>query len=160
MLATLAFKMVNIDPATRGVSVPIPDSVLQDAQQKLIPNGVTFPRVESPSALPEKVFTIQIEVRYDDMDFLFHTNQSSYLEFALECASHAAESGFYTEIHEDVAFHRVKQLTAINLEESQVGDQLTVSTWEDTNNKLLMHFAVKNKDDQVIYYTQLEFYPE
>ena len=156
LLASLAFRIVNIDPEARGAAVPIPQSVLEEARKRTVAGGAQFPRIDPPSSLPQRVFTIQIKVRYDDMDFLFHTNQSSYLEFALECAATAAESGFYSVIHDDIAFYHAKQTTSVNLEESRVGDELTVSTWEDDNNKMLLNFAV-NKAEQIIYYARIEF---
>jgi acyl-CoA thioesterase FadM len=156
-LASLAFRLVNIDPVTRGSAVPIPDEIRKEGLKLVSPGSGKFPKIDVPTALVKDTFSCRIRVRYDDMDMLFHTNQGSYLGYALECAARAAESGFYSLIREDVAFWRARRATGIHLMESHAGDELDVSTWQDAENQLLLHFAI-SKSGQIAYYAQIEYY--
>jgi len=156
LLASLAFRVVNIDPMVRGTGIPIPEKLRQDALRRVKPGAETFPKVAVPRAVPKDAFSCRIRVRYDDMDLLLHTNQASYQGFVQECAAQAAEAGYYAEIREDVAFHRPRWYTNIHLAESHAGDELDVSTWEDAENKMLLNFVVSKKGN-IIYFAQLEY---
>jgi len=156
-LASLVFRLVNIDPVVRGVGVPMPENIRRDALRAVTPGAEKFPKVVAPRAVPKDAFSCRIQVRYDDMDLLFHTNQGSYIGFIVECAAQAAEAGYYTEIHEDVAFHRPRWTTGVYLAESHAGDELDVSTWEDAENKMLLNFLVA-RQGTIVYYAQLEYY--
>ena len=157
LLASLVFRLVNIDPVVRGAGVPIPDNVRQGMLRGVAPDAEKFPKIATPHAVPKDAFSCRIKVRYDDMDLLFHTNQGSYPGFMLECAAQAAEAGYYSEIREDVAFLRPRWTTGIYLAESHAGDELDVSTWENADNKMLLNFLVSRQGTH-IYYAQLEYY--
>jgi hypothetical protein len=91
------------------------------------------------------------------MDLMFHSNQGAYLGFVLECAAQASESGYYKGIRDDIAFWRARTSTGIHLMESLAGDELDVSTWQNADNQLLLHFVV-SKNGQMIYYAEIEYY--
>lgn len=157
VLASMIFRMVNTDPVKRGSAVPLPDDIRTEALRRLSADGEKYPKFSAPDAVPKDAFQCRIRVRYDDMDIRSHTNQGSYLGFALECASQAAESGYYTRIREDLAFWRARRATGIHLVESYAGDELDVSTWQDADSGLLLHFAV-TKQGRIIYYSQVDYY--
>jgi acyl-CoA thioesterase FadM len=156
VLASMTFRMVNIDPVRRGSSVALPEDIRKEALRRVSSDGDKFPKFSVPDVVPTDAFSSRTRVRYDDMDVRFHTNQGSYLGFALECASRAAESGYYSHIREDVAFRRARRTTGVHLAESHAGDDLNVSTWQDANNQLLLHFAVF-KQGHIIYYAQVDY---
>lgn len=160
-LAASIGRIVSVDPSTTKPSPlpgPIFNSLTAAAAAVATAGGgpLRFEPIRSPTDVPASAFTCRVRVRYDDMDLILHTNQGSYLEFALECAAQAAESGYYTAIRGDVAFRRVKAIASDFLSVSQAGDELDVSTWEDSANRLLLHFVVR-KGGQLVYYAQVEY---
>ena len=86
-----------------------------------------------------------------------HTRQGCYLEYAIECATEAANSGYYSKIRGDVAYLRIRKTAANYLSVTQAGDELDMSTWEDSDNPLLLNFAV-SKEGQLINFMQIEYY--
>ena len=69
----------------------------------------------------------------------------------------AAKAGFYSAIDDDVAFYRAKKATSIFISESRAGDDLDVATWEDSENRMLLNFAL-SKDGKIINFAQIEYY--
>lgn len=148
-------RLVCMDFA-RGISVPLPDPSKRHLSSTLPPTARRFPRIEVPESAPVKSFSTTVKVAYDDIDFNWHTNQASYTAFALECAARAAAAAYYSRIRDDVAFYPALSLTCIHLAESFAGDQLNVSTWEDTANAMVLHFLVRRQQRRICY-IKIEF---
>jgi len=151
----------------RGNSVPFPNPPQRHVSSVLPPTvGLRrFPTIKVPESSAAASFLTTIRVRYDDMririhyadiDHNWHTTQSSYMVFALECAARAAAAGYYSRIRGDIAFYRALSWTCVHLGESFAEDELQVSTWEDVNNALLLHFLV-NRQQRRICYIEIEF---
>jgi acyl-CoA thioesterase FadM len=158
-LATVVYRVVNVDPEAFK-PMPLPKYFVDALTANFAPGGLQFPMLSPPAVAEEsKTFRCRIQVRYDDMDMLFHTNHAAYLSFALECATQAAKAGFYSKIRQDLAFYEARGTTSVHLGQSRAGDELEVASWEDQDNPLLLHFLI-SKDDQVIYYTKVEYYNE
>lgn len=158
-LATYVNRIVNVDIVTRKAA-PLPDDLVQDLNLLVgeVANDCRIsPSVRLPIAAAGKTFRCRVTVRFDDTDFQGHTNTSSYLMYALECAAQAANSGFYSAIRDDVAFYRPKKVTNVFVSESNAGDELNISTWEDENNQLLLNFAISNKGRHISH-SQIEFF--
>lgn len=155
-LASCVFRLVHVDPVTRKPA-PIPEYLLFGFKENVVADGERFPTIRAPSVLPKNSYKCQLRVRYDDMDVLQHTNVSSYLVFAMECASMAAKDGFYSLICDDVAFYRSRRATSIFISECRAGDELEVVTWEDQHNRMLLNFAVC-KQGEIINFAQIEYY--
>jgi len=155
-LATIVFRLVNVDPLTRKPA-PLPEFFTSIAKKVMDPDGQRFPSLRAPTSIPDRSYRCRVKVRYDEIDWYFHTNVSAYLGFAFECASKAATAGFYSAIDDDIAFYRAKKATSIYMSESRAGDELEVSTWEDLDNPMLLNFAV-SKDGKLIYFAQIEYY--
>ena len=116
-----------------------------------------YPAMDVSWRIPNKHFRSSIRVRYDDMDFLFHTNQGLYFTYASECAAQAASSGFYTAIRDDICYYNVKMAYTVHQEESFAGDHLEVVTWEDHDNPLLLYFIITKKNKH-IFFAKIEYY--
>jgi len=159
-LAASIGRIVSVDPSTTKpapLPAPIFDSLAAAAAAANGDGGTRrYEPLRTPSDVPATAFTCRVRVRYDDMDLILHTNQGSYLEFVLECAAQAAESGYYSVVCGDVAFRRVRTIASNFLSVSQAGDELEVSTWEDAVNRFLLHFVIR-KGGQSIYYAQIEY---
>ena len=160
LLASGVFRIVYVDPNTQR-SVPFPDRIREilksDGGSEA--GGERFPVIRPPAAIPDRSFSCRVTVRYDDMDFLFHTTQGAYLGFAREGAAQASKAEFYSRLGDDIAFHRARETTGIHFAESFAGDELTVSTWEDSSCPagLLLHFTV-SKDSNIIYYATVRYF--
>lgn len=158
-LATVVYRAVHVD-ADSFKPAPLPKYFVDELTANLAPGSLQFPTLAPPQAAEEsKTFKSRLRVRYDDMDMLFHTNHSAYLMYAMDCASEAAKAGFYSKVREDVAFYKARGTISVHLGQSRAGDELEVASWEDRENPLLLHFLI-SKGDQVIYYTNIEYYDE
>jgi len=140
----------------RGNSVPFPNPPQRHVSSALPPTVRRFPSIKVPEYGAAASFLTTIRVRYDDMDQNWHSNNASYTAFALECAARATPAGYYSCIRGDIAFYRALSWTCVHLGESFAEDELQVSTWEDVNNALLLHFLV-NRQQRRICYIQIEF---
>ena len=159
LLASGVFRIINVDPKTQN-SAPLPDRLRETLSKIDVDEAdARFPVIKPPDAIPDRSFSCRIAVRHDDMDFLFHTTQGAYLGFARECAARASLAGFYTRVADDVAFWRASETTGIHFAESFAGDELKVSTWEDSCHPLLLHFTV-SKHDRVIYYATVQYFDD
>jgi len=150
VLVTGVTRTVCMDFARR-ISVPFPDCESRRISPTLPPGACRFPFVNVPESAPVGAFSAVIKVRHDDMDFNWHSNQASYTAFALECAAQAAAAGRYSRIRDDIAFYRALSLTCVHLGESFAGDELNVSTWEDVDNAMLLHFLVHRQRQRISY---------
>jgi len=156
-LATCVHRLVNVDLVTRK-SKAFPAAIGDALRAVVVAGGQRFPAFDAKSnKIPDRTFDCRIRVRYDDMDFLFHTNASSYLSFALECATRAAKAGFYQVVRSDIAFCPAKTATVVFLSESRAGDVLDVSTWEDEDDPFSLNFIIL-KGDTKIAIARVELY--
>ena len=117
-----------------------------------------FPKYRPKLHAPPSAFNWKIRVRHDDTDMLQHTNVSSYLKFALESAAQASSLGVFSSISDDVAFYRPRRVASVFVGESRAGDELTVATWQETENaNMTLNFLISNRQNPV-YCAQIEFY--
>jgi len=159
LLASGVFRIVNVDPKTQS-ALALPDKLREMlSETEIIGVSERFPVIKPPAAIPDESFSCKVTVRHDDMDFLFHTTQGAYLGFARECAAQASNAGFYSRLRDDIAFHLAAETTGIHFAESFAGDELTVSTWEDTCCPLLLHFTV-SRHSHVIYYATVQYFAD
>lgn len=158
-LALRDSRVALVDSVTRKAA-PLSDDIMEDLRAMVTAPayGIRLPSsIRPPELLPHRTFKCCITVRFDDTDFQGHTNTSSYMRFALECAAQAVQCGFYSSIRDDVGLHRARKTNTIFLSESRVGDRLHVSTWQDEGNQLLLNFAISNSG-RLINFAQIEFF--
>lgn len=157
-LASFVYRVVRVDPITRKAA-PLPEAAVSFLSSAFVADGEQFSAHVRPPMIPDRTYACRIRVRYDDMDYMFHTNVSSYLGFVMECAAQAAKNGFYTRLRGDVGFWLVRRVESMFLSESRAGDDVDVLTWEDECNKMLLNFAIK-KANEMIYAAQVEYYDD
>ena len=156
VLLSGVIRMACMDFA-RGVSVPFPNSVIRPMSSGSPPAAnYRFPSVVVPESAPEGSFSTTVKVRYEDVDFHWHSNFASYVAFVLECAAQAVEAGYCSRIRADIAFYRALSLACVHLGQSFAGDDLNVSMWEDSGNAMLLHFLI-TRERQRIYYIKIEY---
>jgi acyl-CoA thioesterase FadM len=114
-------------------------------------------RLVLPSVNRQNCYSCKIRVLNIDMDIYYHTTQLKYVDYALECAAQATESGYYKRLKKDICNYCVKKSSFVHLGESHAGDELLVMTWEDQLNPLLLYFVVTNNGKDICQ-AKMEFY--
>ena len=150
-------KVVCIDNSTRRPS-PLPKDFLRLIGSPFQSGLATvFPpiTVQQP---PAGFYSSAVEVQASDMDYMLHTNQASYMRFALDCIAKAAREGTLSGIKDDVCYYRAREACTLHMKESFAGDLLTVKIWESRDNPLLIHCLIQKAGNDV-YYNEVSFYP-
>ena len=150
-------ELVHISAKTRKPE-PLPPCLKQN------PNGILDgfqlqapPRLLLPSVGRQNSYCCKITVLNIDMDIYYHTTQLKYADYALECAARATESGYYKRLKGDICDYCVKKSSFAHIGESHAGDELSVMTWEDQLNPLLLYFVV-TKEGKDVCQAKMEFY--
>ena len=152
LLMKLWIKFVYTDLTTRRPT-PWPQSLLDQCRAFIVEKGQEkFPDVP-PLELPATHYSTEVRITHSEMDQLFHTNQSNYLKYSMDCASEAAEAGFLKGFNEDMCFYHAKNVSVIHRGESFAGDRLKVHTWQDSGNVNILKFVIKKGDTDIYYAT-------
>jgi len=107
-----------------------------------------------------KVYVAMIKIAASDMDFNYHTNQSMYYRFSLDAAYEAWKSGFLRNFIADPCEYGVRCYEGKHVRETFAGDQIYVTVWEDDNDKLTLHFELRNiVGNAYIMYQKIVFFP-
>lgn len=157
MMAVMLREMVHIGSKT---GKPEPLSPIFREKARSILDGFQLqspPRLLLPSVNRENCYSCKITVLNMDMDFYYHTTQLKYVDYALECAARATESGYYKRIKGDINDYCVKQSIFVHIGQSHARDELLVMTWEDQLNPLLLYFVITNEGKDICQ-AKMEFY--
>ena len=144
---------------TTHLPKPLPSNVLEVVKKSGLTMSPNRPINYQPPQMPEKTFHYPITVVPSDMDMIFHTNQATYVRYALDCATVAALSGFYQKYYQDICFYKVKDVSVLYRGESFTGDKLMVSTWQDSHDLDCIHFQIFKKS-KPIFFSSITFYPD
>lgn len=157
VMATIFRELVHISAKTRKPE-PLTPIFRQQAQRILEGSQLrTPPRLVLPSVNRQNCYCCKITVLNIDMDIYYHTTQLKYVDYALECAAQATESGYYRRLEKDICNYCVKKSSFVHIGESHAGDELLVMTWEDQLNPLLLYFVVTNNGKDICQ-AKMEFY--
>ncbi len=150
-------KLVYVSAET-GKSIPLPNNYFKDVSVPFVSDlGSIFPPIIAGQP-PVDSHCSTREVQPSDTDYLFHTNQASYMKFVLDGIAKAAREGVLSCIKDDVCFYRGHTAATLHLGESFAGDILTVKVWEKQENSLQIHCVIQKKGYD-IFYSNLSFYP-
>ena len=154
-----ALKQIVWADKTTHLPKPLPSDFLEGVKK----TGVTMSPNRlinyQPPQMPEKTFQYPITVVPSDMDMIFHTNQATYVRYALDCATVAALAGFYQKYYQDICFYKVKDVSVLYRGESITGDKLMVCTWQDSHDLDSIHFQIF-KGSKPIVFSSITFYPD
>ena len=92
--------------------------------------------------LPEYVFCSEFTASFSDQDQNRHVNINVYLRFCCDCAFEAFSRGQLTDFTDDFQSLKVKSVKARYLNESRVGDKLTVKGWRDVKRQDTLNFVI------------------
>lgn len=98
-----------------------------------------------------------IKPSWNDVDSNMHVGHLSYVGFCFDAAMDAVRNNFYAGFYGDILKYNVRTFESTYKGESQAGDLLTVVTWQNSQNPLLLHFSIE-KDAKVIYQSSAEFF--
>ncbi len=93
----------------------------------------------------ENVYQTDFRVEWSDTDYNYHTNQFSYLRFSIDCFEQAVTSGFLDSFTGDPTRYKIKGMDLLHVSQTEAGDRLNVSVWEDQEVKGQIHSAIYKK---------------
>jgi len=158
LLAKRSYTAVNVDLTGASLkTLPIPDAIRDIFHVKNKPLGPPPQMLQPITTYPARCFTCSVVVRTDETDLFQHTTQASYTLYLVECALQASMAKFYRIVNEFSLLHRAKLRFA---HETYAGDELTITTWEDDDNPLIIRvFITRVKDGRDSCYSEMEYYP-
>ena len=68
------------------------------------------------------------------MDRNNHVNQSSYIKFCMDAATHASLSGHYVHFNEDMCLYAPLLWTISYVGECRANDELSIYTWQSESS--------------------------
>lgn len=120
----------------------------------------TVPNVLTKQPLPEipkNAFQFVVVPRHSDTDRNNHVNQSSYIKFCMDVATHASLSGYYAYYTQDMCLYAPLHWTISYVGECVANDNLHVYTWQDDDSAPShIQFSILLKD-RVIFHASTIF---
>ncbi|XP_038076368.1 uncharacterized protein LOC119744498 [Patiria miniata] len=156
LLERSSYHAVVVSKETRRpIAIPRETSqaVIQPRDGKRPLPDPTFPR------RPSQHFTHRRAVMASDTDANKHFNQAGYLLFSLDCISLAAIAGSLSAFKTDISFYNAKKVWVRYLNEAIVGEEVTISCWEDEECRHTIWVEL-TKGSKVIGQCQLQFYED
>ncbi|CAC5382614.1 unnamed protein product [Mytilus coruscus] len=105
---------------------------------------------------PFDCFTQTLVVRYSDLDFDYHTNQSVYAKFCLDCATAACNNKKLLGFEGDISLYPIVFMDVSFLGETFAGDRLSINVWQDDADLSTLKFVIY-KDERQVNYTVMKF---
>ena len=145
--------VVSVDKTTRKPT-PLPDWWKEKYQGHVIGNQrLICPHME----VPEGTHKLKTTVTWSDIDGYKHTNYVVYIRFCYDAAMDAIHHGYLSGFHDDIAQYLTKRMRALYKGESNAGQELTVSCWENSEDPYILHFDI-SREEESIFQCTLEFY--
>lgn|SRR6218665_1061553 len=115
---------------------------------------LVVPVIPTPNANTNRY---SMKPSWGDADLNMHVGHLAYVGFCFDAAMEAVRNNFYAGFQDDILKYNVRTLESTYKGESFPSDLLTVVTWQNSQNPLLLHFSIE-KDGQVIYQSSVEFF--
>lgn len=151
ILADRYIKIVRISEKTRK-PVKYPDWFQQKysyLKETLVTQDLMF-KSDIPKA-PVGCFIYRTIVRYSDLDYNAHTNQSVYVKMCLDCATAASCKGLLVSFNRDISLYPLVYFNVRYLGETFTGDELKVGIWQEDSDPSILKFIISKKERQVNY---------
>ena len=154
-LVTNVNQFVLVDKQTRRPS-SAPDWWLEKYKPTVVENrSLVINRLDIPSE--GDAYKYLIRVPWSDIDGNKHTHFSSYTKFCFDAAMDAVDKNYFSVFSGDILMYDVKSFSQSFFGESEAGDEIEISTWQDRANPLILHFSF-DKKDKVIFQSSIEFH--
>ncbi|XP_069134811.1 uncharacterized protein [Argopecten irradians] len=139
-LGEFFIKFVTVDRRTRKSS-PISKSFLVKLGDRSMQDGNLPYQMPAIPEMPESIFDITVITRHSDLDTNQHVTTHRYIQFFTDCATEAAQRGFYKHFNDDICRYPLEKYDVTLLGESKVGDMLRVCTWQDRKHLKTLYFT-------------------
>ncbi|XP_069119943.1 uncharacterized protein [Argopecten irradians] len=139
-LGDFFIKFVLVDRGTRKSS-PIPKSFLVQLKDRSLFDANRPYQMPAIPEMPKSIFDITVTPRHSDLDVNQHVTTHRYIQFFTDCATEAAQRGFYKHFNDDMCRYPVEKYDITLLGESKVGDTLRVCTWQDSKDMKNIYFS-------------------
>lgn len=109
--------------------------------------------------VPDDAHTAAFPVPWRAAGPSYLTSRTSYPDFCADAAMRAIQDGFYSKFQpgDDIRDFNVKRMDMNYQNWSEPGDTLMISTWENKNSPLILHFDI-SKDGRIVNQSTMEFY--
>jgi acyl-CoA thioesterase FadM len=101
--------------------------------------------------IPETAFKLVVVPNHSDTDRNNHVNQSSYIKFCMDVATHASLSGHYTHFTEDMCLYPSCQWVISYVGESNANDELHIYTWQQEGAIEHLYFSILLKGRTIFH---------
>ncbi|XP_063421065.1 uncharacterized protein LOC134706238 [Mytilus trossulus] len=157
ILADRYIKVVQISAKTRK-PVKYPEWFEQKysyLKETPVPQYLMF-KSEIPEA-PAGCFIYKTIVRYSDLDYNAHTNQSVYVKMCLDCATAASCKGLLVSFNRDISLYPLVYFDVRYLGETFTGDELKVCLWQEDSDPSILKFIICRNERKKVNYTTFRF---
>ncbi|XP_033733249.1 uncharacterized protein LOC117322442 [Pecten maximus] len=142
-LGEFFLKLVIVDRTTRK-STPLPKTFVENFRNiPFLYSNAPYPIPVIPE-MPDTIFAMTFTARHSDMDQNYHVTTNRYVQSFTDCATEAANDGFYKHFNDDMCRYPVEKFDVTLLGESKVGDKLRVCTWQDEVDVQTIYFSCFN----------------
>ena len=157
LLARNERQVIFVNSVTRKANAIPP--ILEKIKDKHPPTGFKVEVPAKPSN-PANYYEASVKIQASDMDQLYHVNQSMYYRYTMDSAQEAIKAGFLSNFKHDICEYDVREFHGKHISEAFAGDNISVCVWEDMDDKLSLHFEIRNiKNDSLVMYQTIKFFP-
>jgi len=152
-IATFYGKMVYVDKRAKR------SQVLPYWHRMKYRSVVSSDRVRidlSLSKVPENASHVKLQVCASDTDHNGHTNQATYVRFCLDAAESVNRKTPLKKFMGDICLYPILKMSCAYRSETFLGDQLTMSLWQDDLSPFRLHFILF-KDETIVYSSSMSF---
>ncbi|XP_048780718.2 uncharacterized protein LOC125683521 [Ostrea edulis] len=156
ILGENVIKLVRIGRKTRR-SIPFPEWFHEKYSSFIGTPGHPGTEKEELPKIPQNAFEYITSPGYSDVDMNRHVNQSSYIQFCMDAATHASLNGYYDHYTKDMCLYPSLQWTITYVGESLANDELNIFTWQSENCPEQICFAMLVNGQKIIFHASTIF---
>ncbi|XP_048731121.1 uncharacterized protein LOC125648201 [Ostrea edulis] len=134
-------KFVRMSRKTRR-AIEFPDWFYETYAPYMNSSGHPALSKEILPEIPENAFKLVVVPNHSDTDRNNHVNQSSYIKFCMDVATHASLSGQYIHFTEDMCLYPSCQWVISYVGESMANDELHIYTWQQESAPEQLYFSI------------------
>lgn len=123
----------------------------------LLPKSPDNYKPVDPPDFIGKTFSHHVVVPLQDTDSSGRTRHPSYARYFFDNISIAANKNFYLQFSNKLHEHFVRRISMVHFEPTLWGDSLTVETFSDPDDDMMIHCFV-SKGGMMCWYGCLEYY--
>ncbi|XP_059179111.1 uncharacterized protein LOC131958231 [Physella acuta] len=153
-IATFYGKFVYVDKMTKRSQV-LPHWHRLKYQKAESDDKMQFD--SSLKSAPDNAYRVKRSIAASDT-FNDHTNQASYVRFALDAAECARKAQCLSQFTSDICQYPVLKMCTSYRGETLLNDEITTSVWQDNNTPAVLNFTI-HKDNTLCFTASVTFKP-